>query len=128
MSDNKQILDHSSWPKGLGDKIMSGSEYATKYEEGSHTAQRETELTEYLISRIRNDSTEFNKEFLPLLELLTGTTAPLMTLLEAKNSHDIQPENNLEEVRLAGMILVMLHRQIGMLIEDAACFAVESRD
>lgn len=124
----KPILDHSSWPNGLGDKIMTGAEYAAKYEEGSHTAQRETELTEYLISVIRNDSTAFNKEFLPLLELLTSSTAPLMSLLEAKNSHDIQPDNNMPEVRMAGMVLVMLHRQIGMLIEDAACLAVENQN
>ena len=83
------------------------------------------EVTDFIAGRLRGDASAFNKEFMPLLELLTSATAPLMTLLEARNSHPTHPENNREAIDMAGLVLVMLHQRIDQLIEHAGYFAID---
>ena len=86
------------------------------------------ELTAYIHGMVRNNvPRQFNAEFMPLLELLSASTAPLMTLLEAINSHQLNPEENTGAIDMAGLALMQLSNELDTLILNAGCCTIESQ-
>lgn len=93
---------------------------------GCQCSQIREDVTAYLLHRLNGETETFNEEFMPVIELLTSGTAPLMTLMEAKNLHGLRPENDMSAVEMTALVLVELRARLGMVIEDATCHAIET--
>ena len=77
-------------------------------------------MISYLTDMVRNNTAkQFNAEFMPLLELLSASTAPIMGLMEAINHHHVDPEENSSEIAMAGLALAQLSQEIDTLILNA---------
>lgn len=97
-------------------------------ENGCQCSQVRDDMKSYLIHRLKGSKNTFNSEFMPVIELLTSGTAPLMGLMEAKNLRGITPENDMSAVEMAALVIVELRTRLQMLVEDATCHAIESEE
>ena len=95
---------------------------------GCQCSQIREDVTAYLVHRLKGSKKTFNAEFMPVIELMTSGTAPLMGLTEAKNLRGITPENDISAVDMASLVLVELRTRLQMLIEDATDFVIESEE
>lgn len=91
------------------------------------SCKAEQELADYLVGRLRGDAETFRNEFMPLLELLTSSTAPVMTLMEAKNRCPVDTNEEMGAIRMAALSLMLLGNQIDQLIEHAGYFAIDGQ-
>lgn len=91
------------------------------------SCRTEQEIADYLVGRLRGNTAVFNKEFMPLIELLTASTAPLMSLMEAKNRCEVDASGEMGAIRMAALSLMLLGHKIDTLIQHAGYFAIDGK-